>query len=141
MASKSKASPLRPWNDDNPIIDTTPPPRLSPGIQERRKSTRVMRVTAELMQEQHNECYWCGILMWHPRIRTGVPVDDQEQHNRATFDHKLPASRGGAVSKENGVAACWYCNNHRGDMPFEEYEKWPPDEQPAALPVPAQGRG
>jgi 5-methylcytosine-specific restriction endonuclease McrA len=65
--------------------------------------------------------------MWHPRMPTALPFEEQDRDSRATFDHKIPASRGGKRTKENGVAACSSCNNHRGDTPFEEYEQWPPE--------------
>lgn len=124
------SSPARPYNDQNPIIDMTPPPRqrLSPGIQDRRASNMLnTRLTAELMIAQHGECYWCGHPMWHPRVPSALPFEHQDRDSRATFDHKVPASRGGRRSKDNGVAACFSCNNHRGDTSFEEYEQWPPD--------------
>jgi 5-methylcytosine-specific restriction endonuclease McrA len=126
----------RPYNDQNPIIDmTSPGMRLSPGIRFRRHQSErtnadrlllIMRLTIELMADQHNECYWCGTVMWHPRRLDTMPIESQDGDNRATFDHKILFSEGGKDTKENGVAACKNCNNHRGDMPFEEYEQWPP---------------
>jgi hypothetical protein len=129
--SGKRCDPSRPYNDQNPIIDMTPPPgmmRLSPGVQERRGSAlRSMYLTAALMAEQNGECYWCGHLMWRPRVQSMLPLEHRDAESRATFDHKLPKSRGGKMTKENGVAACLSCNNHRGDTPFEDYEQWPPE--------------
>ncbi len=127
--SGKRCDPSRPYNDQNPIIDMTPPPgvvRLFPGIQDRRRHQRLgMYLTAALMREQNGECYWCGHPMWHPRVPSILPLEEQDADSRATFDHKIPKSRGGEMTKENGVAACLSCNQHRGDMPFEDYEKWP----------------
>lgn len=121
------ANPSRPYNDQNPIIDTTPPPaprrRRRPG--DRDTALRQARLTIELMREQGGECYWCGVAMWHPRLYGTLTDEGRNQDDRATFDHKITVSAGGKTTKENGVAACRSCNNHRGDMPFEEYEKWP----------------
>lgn len=112
----------RPYNDRNPIIDTTRPPNHK----KRRDPYRSIAVAlaAELMQEQGGKCYWCGVAMWHPAFPD--PTSQDRPEDRATFDHKIPMSKGGPTTKKNGVAACKYCNNDRGDTPFEEYEQWVP---------------
>ena len=117
---------LRPYNDDNPIIDTTPPPAQPVALTGRARAMLIMRLTLELMREQRGECYWCGVPMWHPRWTDNAAIDDTDFEDRATFDHRIPRSKGGADTKENGVVACYSCNQHRGDLPFEEYENWPP---------------
>src|SRR5262245_8875380 len=42
-------------------------------------------------------------------------------NSRVTGDHVVPASTGGLYSRENIVAACLYCNNVRGTMPFSDF--------------------
>lgn len=115
----------RPYNDDNPIIDTTPPtppPSIKPSA--RQRAALLQRLTAELMVDQGGECFWCGIMMWHPRVKDASP--SRLYDDRATFDHKITRKEGGIDTLENGVAACRYCNHHRADTPFEIYLKWPP---------------
>ena len=38
-----------------------------------------------------------------------------------TFDHKVPTTRGGAETFENGCACCHLCNSHKGDMTAAEF--------------------
>lgn len=37
----------------------------------------------------------------------------------ATIDHVIPRSRGGSCLRGNLVAACWACNNRKGDATWE----------------------
>lgn len=41
----------------------------------------------------------------------------------ATLDHRYPVSRGGDERRINLVAACWDCNNQKGDMLEREFMK------------------
>lgn len=124
--SLSASDKLRPYNDANPIIDTTPAPRQR-ATTKRARARYLASLTVELMREQGNECYWCGCALWHPRVNNeAYTTRPHDPDDRATFDHKITVMAGGKDTKENGVAACYLCNEHRGSTPFEEYEQWTP---------------
>lgn len=57
--------------------------------------------------EQCNKCFWC---------HTPFTVS-----NPATVDHIIPHHKGGKLQLDNIVAACFTCNNERGELSFEEY--------------------
>jgi 5-methylcytosine-specific restriction endonuclease McrA len=62
---------------------------------------------------QHGKCYYC-----HRKMRP----DPGDHHDLgATWDHKLPLSRGGANDPENRVLACCRCNRRKGDMTADEF--------------------
>lgn len=42
---------------------------------------------------------------------------------KITLDHKTPRRLGGGIEDANIVLACFPCNSHKGDMPYEEYTK------------------
>lgn len=103
-------SSYRPYNDQNPIIDTTvppallpkqAPPRLSPGISER----RAMRQASFALDRSIGEgksCPYCGCIM---RIKgSGLEMP--------TRDHVLPLSKGGTAI----LIVCYGCNNRKGDI-------------------------
>jgi 5-methylcytosine-specific restriction endonuclease McrA len=76
--------------------------------------THLKRVRDVLRREQAGRCYYCAQTF----------LDIGRDHPRCcTFDHIILAIDGGAVSLENGVAACKDCNWLRGDMPFDEFCK------------------
>ena len=65
----------------------------------RRNSNRCRALTERLSEAQNHRCAYCGT-----DIRVG-----------ATLDHLQTVSQGGKTTYENCVAACWWCNNRRGD--------------------------
>jgi 5-methylcytosine-specific restriction endonuclease McrA len=57
-----------------------------------------------LLRRQNGKCKYCGV-----KMKKG------DRLTRPTFDHVAPVSKGGDHHIENGVAACWECNNRKGD--------------------------
>lgn len=52
----------------------------------------------------------------------GNPIDPgATRRKRATLDHVIPRSQGGGNGIENMRLAHSVCNNHRGDLPLDEY--------------------
>jgi len=80
---------------------------------QRRSSTKKNRI---LMRDKYR-CQYCGV--------KGGNFD-------LTVDHLLPRSRGGTTSPENLVAACFACNQRKGDRTPEE-ARMPLLKNPAAL--------
>lgn len=56
---------------------------------------------ADILRRDHHRCVYCG-------------------RRATTVDHVLPRSRGGADTWGNLVAACFACNNRKGDRTPEE---------------------
>lgn len=80
-----------------------------------RKSLKIPRNKA--FREQEGHCFYCSRPMWCENpdefsIAHGVrkPLLRQCQ---CTGEHLKPHSCGGTASKENIVAACFYCNSKR----------------------------
>lgn len=80
---------------------------------QRRSSSKRTRILAR----DHYRCQYCG-------KRGGI--------FELTIDHILPASRGGGNSPDNLVAACFACNQRKGDRTPEE-ARMPLLKNPAAL--------
>jgi len=78
-----------------------------------RSSTKRSRILA---RDRHR-CQYCGV--------KGGPFD-------LTIDHIIPRSRGGQTSAENLCAACFACNQRKGDRTPEE-ARMPLLANPAAL--------
>ena len=57
------------------------------------------------------QCYWCGQGLQH----------EFGYLNSATIEHLLPRSQGGKNGMYNLAAACYRCNNVRGDTSQEEF--------------------
>ena len=72
---------------------------------------------SRILARDRNRCQYCG-------IRGGL-FD-------LTLDHILPVSRGGTTSPENLVAACFACNQRKGNRTPEE-ARMPLLKNPAAL--------
>jgi 5-methylcytosine-specific restriction endonuclease McrA len=93
----------RPYNDHNPIIDTTippallPKPRLSTGVKER----RVNRYH-ERLRFDGKACPYCG--------RQMLVRGHEEQ--RPTRDHVVPLCKGGTAI----LMVCYGCNQRKGDI-------------------------
>jgi 5-methylcytosine-specific restriction endonuclease McrA len=80
---------------------------------QRRSSSKRNRILA---RDRHR-CQYCGT--------KGTVFD-------LTIDHIVPVSRGGTTSPENLVAACFACNQRKGDRTPEE-ARMPLLKNPAAL--------
>ena len=59
-------------------------------------------------------CFYCD----RPTTLRKTPVGKRHAADTATFDHVITASAGGAHETENGVLACFACNNRRGMLAF-----------------------
>lgn len=72
------------------------------------------------VHQQERRCFYCGKLM----IYENRHDDDKYRHpRRATRDHVIPLSKGGANQAHNIVAACLGCNMAKGDMTAEEFKE------------------
>lgn len=80
---------------------------------QRRSSSKRNRILAR----DGYKCQYCGL--------RGTAFE-------LTMDHIFPASRGGATSPENLVAACFSCNQRKGDRTPDE-ARMPLLKNPAAL--------
>ena len=61
-----------------------------------------------LLIRDENTCQWCGVKL---------------QPHQATIDHLFPTSRKGTNTWRNVVLSCTRCNNEKGNMTRQEYEK------------------
>ena len=85
-----------------------------------------MRIRAEhLSGEQNHRCAYCHFIMYIPSVRIGEHdlIGDNNAEARkmrlATRDHYEAQSHGGDSSWWNLIAACFWCNSHRGNVPAE----------------------
>lgn len=71
---------------------------------------------------QNGQCFWCGEFTY---LRKDVDkkYHKANRHLVATFDHIIPASKGGTYRFDNGVCACSRCNNIRGDRDFDKFKQ------------------
>ena len=60
-------------------------------------------------------CVYCGV----PVLRPGLGL--HRASDRATLDHLIPKSQGGALTENNVVLACQACNNERGTLDAEAF--------------------
>ena len=69
-------------------------------------------ITVAALRERHgDQCCYCGVALSFdpaPRSVGFVPT-------RATVEHVVPLSKGGAHTWENTTLACWRCNVRRGN--------------------------
>ncbi len=65
-------------------------------------------------------CAYCDVAL--PRIKTGGKI-------KASIDHFIPLSKGGANSRANRVLACYPCNLAKDDADPRETNRWPDVEQ------------
>ena len=65
------------------------------------------------MKEQGGLCFYCKV-----RITIGEPKGKQR---KATLDHYVALSKGGANTRNNCVAACFDCNQAKRNMPAEVF--------------------
>lgn len=64
----------------------------------------------KLYHEQRGLCFYCQ----EPMLLAKGPASARLPARLVTLDHIVPKSHGGAIA-ENTVAACFSCNNERGD--------------------------
>lgn len=74
----------------------------------RSKKSKLLR----LLAAQGGRCYYCDSALCRGA-----------QHPKAqpTLDHRVPPGRGGSNAIENLVAACFDCNQRKGDMTGDEF--------------------
>ena len=76
------------------------------------------KVTVPALRKIHGEaCCYCGVQMSFVRRRRG----DGIAPNRATLEHVLPISRGGAHTFDNTILACHRCNVSKNNKTAEEW--------------------
>jgi len=82
---------------------------------------RVKNHVKKLFHTQNGKCYWCDEDMF---LREDVERSYFVKHRtkRATFDHIKTKSTGGTYRLDNGVCACFECNNVRGNMTFDKFK-------------------
>ncbi len=67
-------------------------------------------ILLRLCAAQDGACFYCGRTM---TLSIG--------NRRATIDHRVPLSRGGRHDPDNLVAACYRCNQWKGDEEEETF--------------------
>jgi 5-methylcytosine-specific restriction endonuclease McrA len=60
------------------------------------------RAREKAYKRQRGQCYYCGQMV---------------AKQKATLDHRVPASDGGNLEDGNAVMACYDCNHAKGSMP------------------------
>ncbi len=71
---------------------------------------------ARLAEAQNWRCCYCGVRMVHIRTSNGALPNDA-----LTIEHVIPVRDGGDDTWENMAAACYWCNNRRGQYSGEEW--------------------
>jgi 5-methylcytosine-specific restriction endonuclease McrA len=79
-----------------------------------------------LMAAQDSKCFWCG---------KEIARDAVDDSVRATLDHLIPKSRGGHVTWDNCVMACFPCNRVKADGNLHPITKEPIDFKNLVLPL------
>lgn len=70
---------------------------------------RLAKRRLRLYLEQDGLCFYChAVMTFHSQVR-------DPGGRRITTDHLVPLSKGGRYRYSNEVAACYACNNTRGD--------------------------
>lgn len=81
---------------------------------------RVRGITVRSLRDRHGDlCCYCSVPMSFESLRHG-----QYDPIRATIEHVVPLSAGGAHDWENTRLACWQCNLRKHAKPLDE---WRPD--------------
>ena len=89
---------------------------------------------AVLFDLQGGQCYYCA--------REMSTVRPPRSRCAATFDHRIPISRGGSNRIYNGCLACKECNARKADRTEAEFiASWPPSLQERRAAHIAQMRG
>lgn len=71
------------------------------------------------------KCYICDERIYDKR--TGEELPSSDRNKKATADHIVSSSEGGAITPGNLAPAHFGCNNSRADTPIEIYLKDKPD--------------
>jgi 5-methylcytosine-specific restriction endonuclease McrA len=97
---------LRDSAPPRPLSLPSPAPKRDVGNSRRRRHRSWLRKRIQL---QGGQCNLCN--------RRMVPLGDLAAGNpaRPTLDHVIPLSKGGADCWLNTQAACWACNQAKGD--------------------------
>ena len=77
------------------------------------KRTTTSKLLRRLFKMQHRKCHYCGIEM----------ILKQGYGTSATIDHMVPKCHGGTRHPRNVVAACWACNNAKGDTGYDTFKQ------------------
>jgi len=82
---------------------------------------RTRKYRAEMFQKQQQRCFYCGFPMWLKRpvrfaTRYGIAEADALRF-KCTAEHLDAICDGGTSRRENIVAACRWCNQHRHQFP------------------------
>lgn len=68
----------------------------------------------KLARQQGGKCHYCPAPLNFGRATHKNP-------DAATRDHVVPRSKMKGLMIGNIVAACWWCNHHKGDMDAEKF--------------------
>lgn len=79
------------------------------------KQRRGTKQLKRLRKRFGGRCFYCRVDLTLPR------EPNSRKKTRVTRDHLIPKSRGGRQGNPNVVAACYACNNLRGNMPWLDY--------------------
>lgn len=83
-----------------------------------------MTYMQRLTESQNHRCCYCGHTMITLKSKEGVP----QPRNLLTKDHVEPRTYGGLTNYANLIAACFQCNNLRGEMEAQAFynlqQKW-----------------
>lgn len=66
-------------------------------------------VLTKLFNQQAGICPYCGDKMF---------LDNKNSGKSATIEHLIPKSKGGPSKEFNYMAACYECNQERGNKPL-----------------------
>jgi 5-methylcytosine-specific restriction endonuclease McrA len=69
----------------------------------RARRSWIQAVRLEALEEQHSQCYYCGLFI----------------SIRPQADHVVPTSRGGTDERSNIVATCGHCGKKKKNRPIE----------------------
>jgi 5-methylcytosine-specific restriction endonuclease McrA len=76
----------------------------------RKRREKLRKMVKYLVKKQNGLCFYCG-----------QPFINGCDKRRPTFDHVTARSRNGIDHLDNGVAACNFCNSHKGSLTAEEF--------------------
>jgi hypothetical protein len=70
-----------------------------------------------LSESQNHRCAYCGVDTYVGHWDKG----NKSERQKATFDHIIPRSEGGADTMDNMIMACIDCNSVRGSRSVDEF--------------------
>lgn len=83
-----------------------------------KKNEKYKRARARLASKQKWKCYYCGCKMFYQYLDGGGTL----KPNALTLDHLTPRKKKNLYcDMQNAVAACFACNNKRGDRPWATF--------------------